>query len=63
MSCALEMYQKVMEQVLLGCEGVHNNIDDIIVHANNQKEHDKCLENAARVLRDKGITLNTGNVS
>jgi hypothetical protein len=57
------MYQKVMEQVLLGCEGVHNSMDDIIVHASNQKEHDKCLENAARVLRDKGITLNTGNVS
>ena len=63
MSCAPELYQKVMEQVLLGCEGVHNSMDDIIVHASNQKEHDKCLENAARVLRDKGITLNTGNVS
>jgi hypothetical protein len=57
------MYQKVMEQVLLGCEGVHNSMDDIIVHASNQKEHDKCLENAVRVVRDKGITLNRGNVS
>ena len=52
-----------MEQVLLGCEGVHNSMDDIIVHASNQKEHDKCLENAVRVVRDKGITLNRGNVS
>jgi hypothetical protein len=62
-SCAPEMYQKVMQQVLQGCEGVHNIMDDIIVHASNQKEHDKCLENAVRVLRDKGITLNRGNVS
>jgi hypothetical protein len=60
MSCAPEMYQKVMQQVLQGCEGVHNIMDDIIVHASNQKEHVKCLENAVRVLRDKGITLNRG---
>ena len=54
------MYQKVMQQVLQGCEWVHNIMDDIIVHASNQKEHVKCLENAVRVLRDKGITLNRG---
>ena len=60
MSCAPEMYQKVMQQVLQGCEWVHNIMDDIIVHASNQKEHVKCLENAVRVLRDKGITLNRG---
>ena len=62
-SCAPDMYHKVMQQVLQGCEGVHNIMDDIIVYASNQKEHDKCLENAVRVLRDKGITLNRGNVS
>ncbi|XP_048729723.2 uncharacterized protein K02A2.6-like [Ostrea edulis] len=57
-SCAPELYQKVMQQVLQGCEGVHNIMDDIIVHASCQAEHDKCLENVVRVLRDKGITLN-----
>jgi len=31
--CAPEMYQKVMQQVLQGCERVHNIMDDIIVHA------------------------------
>jgi hypothetical protein len=35
-------------------------MDDITVHASNQKEHDTCLENAVRVLRDKCITLNGG---
>lgn len=34
-SCAPEMYQKVMQQVLQGCEGVHNIMDDIIVHASS----------------------------
>ncbi|VDI25706.1 Hypothetical predicted protein [Mytilus galloprovincialis] len=56
-SCAPELYQNIMQQVLQGCEGVHNIMDDIIVHASNQVEHDKCLENVVRVLRDKGITL------
>lgn len=57
-SCAPELYQKVMQQVLQGCEGVHNIMDDIIVHASTQEEHDKCLENVVRVLQEKGITLN-----
>jgi hypothetical protein len=35
-------------------------MDDIIVHASNQIEHDTCLENAVRVLRYKCITLNGG---
>ena len=48
MSCAPEMYQRVMQQVLQGCEGVHNIMDDIIVYASNQKEHAKCLENPVR---------------
>ncbi|CAC5404852.1 unnamed protein product [Mytilus coruscus] len=57
-SCAPELYQNIMQQVLQGCEGVHNIMDDIIVHASNQVEHDKCVENVVRVLQDKGITLN-----
>ncbi|CAC5397235.1 unnamed protein product [Mytilus coruscus] len=57
-SCAPELYKNIMQQVLQGCEGVHNIMDDIIVHASNQVEHNKCLENVVRVLQDKGITLN-----
>ncbi|XP_061195212.1 uncharacterized protein K02A2.6-like [Saccostrea echinata] len=57
-SCAPEMYQKVMQQVLQGCEGVHNIMDDIIVHASSQTKHDRCLENVVKVLYEKGFTLN-----
>ena len=56
-SCVPKMYQQVMQQVLQGSEGVHNIMDDIIVHASNQKEHDTCLENAIRVLRDKSMSV------
>ncbi|XP_065941320.1 uncharacterized protein [Magallana gigas] len=50
--------RKVMQQVLQGCEGVHNIMDDIIVHASSQVEHDRCLENVVKVLYEKGFTLN-----
>ena len=43
-SCAPEMYQRVMQQALEGCEGVRNMhaYDDIIVHERqpNSMTHD-----------------------
>ena len=59
-SCAPEMYQKVLQQTLQGCEGVHNILDDIIVHGANQKEHDTRLLRVLKVLKEKGLTLNKG---
>ena len=56
-SCAVEMFQ-VIQQILQGCEGVQNILDDIIVHALNQQEDDKRLEKVLNVLQEKGITLN-----
>ncbi|XP_053374880.1 uncharacterized protein K02A2.6-like [Mercenaria mercenaria] len=58
-SCASEMFQKVLEQVLQNCPGTRNIMDDIIVHAPTKDEHQKCLENVLRVLHEKGFTLNS----
>ena len=57
-SCAPEMYQKVIRQVLQACEGVHNILDDVIFHAATEEEHDQRFENVVRVLSRKGFTLN-----
>ena len=57
-SCAPEMYQKVIRQVLQDCEGAHNILDDVIVHATTEEEHDHRYENVVRVLSSKGLTLN-----
>ena len=57
-SCTPEMYQKVIRQVLQDCEGVHNILDDVIVHATTEEEHDEIFENVVRVLSSKGLTLN-----
>lgn len=45
-SCEPEMYQRVIQQVLEGCEGVRNIHDDIIVHGGTTDEHERRLEKA-----------------
>ena len=57
-SCAPEMYQKVLHQILQECDGAHNILDDVIVHAPTEEEHDKRFENVVRVLSSRGLTLN-----
>ena len=57
-SCAPEMYQKCIQQIIQDCEGAHNIQDDIIVHGSSQEEHDIRLRNVLSVLRDKGLTVN-----
>ena len=59
-SCAPEMYLKVIRQVLQDCEGVHNILHDVIVHATTEEEHDQRFENVVRVMSSKGLTLNGG---
>ena len=57
-SCAQEMYQKVIQQLLQGCEGANNILDDIIVHGKNQKEHDKRLLKVLQTLKENNLTVN-----
>ena len=57
-SCAPEMYQKSMQQTLAGCKGGRNILDDIIVFASSEKEHNKRLEEVLKRLKEKGLKLN-----
>ena len=57
-SCAPEMYQRVIQQVSEGCDGVRNIHDDIIVHGQITEEHDKRLEKAMERIQSRGLTLN-----
>ena len=41
---------------------VQNILNDIIVHASTQEEHDKRLENVLSVLQNKGITLKRASI-
>ncbi|XP_053690472.1 uncharacterized protein K02A2.6-like [Sabethes cyaneus] len=57
-SCAPELFQKIIEQVLSGCEGCVNFIDDIIVYGSDRQEHDIRLEKVCRKLREMNVKLN-----
>ena len=52
-SCTPEMYQKVFGQALQECHGVHNILDNVMVHAPTKKGHDKKFDNVVRVLSSK----------
>ncbi|XP_073814237.1 uncharacterized protein [Musca autumnalis] len=62
-TCAPEIFQKIMEQVLNGCDGCLNFIDDIIVYAETKNEHDRRLKKVFDRLRKFNVTLNIKNVS
>ena len=55
---APEKYQKIVSDVLQGCEGVANIADDVIVHGCGIEQHDKNLLAVLNRLRQCGLTLN-----
>lgn len=57
-NCAPEIFQKLMEQILIGCEGVINFIDDIVVYAPTKELHDARLRKVLDRVREFNITLN-----
>lgn len=59
LSCAPEHFQKIMEKILLPCEGVVNFIDDIVVFGRDENEHDTRLKKVLSVLKYNNVLLNT----
>ena len=57
-SCAPELFQKVMESVLAGLDGVIVYLDDAVVHGKTQKEHDERLNAVLQRLSEYGVLLN-----
>ena len=55
---APEKYQKIVKDELIGCEGVANIADDLIIHVCGIKEHDENLLAVLRRRRERGLTLN-----
>ena len=52
-----EKFQKTMNRMVLGLEGVEYNIDDVFVHGKDQQEHDERLA-VVKYLLEAGVTLN-----
>ncbi|XP_036001498.1 uncharacterized protein K02A2.6-like [Fundulus heteroclitus] len=58
LSSAPEHFQKRMQQILEGLEGVVCQMDDVLIWGSNQDEHDERLRRALDRLRNAGVTLN-----
>lgn len=57
-SCAPEMFQRIMEQILAECDNVINFIDDIMIFGADEEEHDEALQKVLTVLKSRDILLN-----
>lgn len=57
-SCAPEIFQKVMESIVAGLDGVVVYLDDVMVVGRSQEEHDRRLENLLKRFEQYGVLLN-----
>ncbi|CAF1080712.1 unnamed protein product, partial [Brachionus calyciflorus] len=57
-NAASEIFQKIVEQVLSGIDGVLNFSDDIIVFGSSKTEHDQRLNLVLKRLDESGLTVN-----
>ncbi len=57
-SSASEIYQKRMNQILEGLPGVLCLIDDVLIFAQDQKDHDARLQRVLRCIKEANVTLN-----
>ena len=55
---ASEIFQRIMQQILQDIPGCRVIIDDIIIYADSQENHNKILKLVLTRLREKGLTLN-----
>lgn len=57
---APDIFQKALETVLAGIEGVMIYLDDILIYAKDEEIHDKILGQVLKALRSHGVKLNEG---
>ncbi|CAK1594433.1 unnamed protein product [Parnassius mnemosyne] len=57
-SCAPELFQKILEKMIIKCEGVINFIDDILIWGSSGEEHDLRLSQVLDVLNENNVLLN-----
>ena len=58
LTCAQDIFQRMMNQILDCCEGVIRIADDIIIHGKDDTEHDRRLHKFMKVTREHGLVLN-----
>ena len=57
-NAAPEIFQKVLEKLLLPCEGTINFIDDILIYGENEEEHQQRVKFTLGLLKENNVLLN-----
>nr|CAI5849022.1 unnamed protein product [Callosobruchus analis] len=57
-TCAPELFQKILERKIIHCDGALNFIDDILVFGENEKNHDDRLSKVLDTLKKNNVLLN-----
>ncbi|XP_065086709.1 uncharacterized protein LOC135708531 [Ochlerotatus camptorhynchus] len=56
---APDIFQEVLQRkILVGCKGVKNYLDDILIFARTQEEHDENLDAVLTCLREHNVKIN-----
>ena len=58
LACAQDIFQQMMDQILIYCDGVIGIKDDVVVHGKDDKEHEKCLYKFMSVAHEHGLVFN-----
>ena len=58
LSCAQDIFQWMMDQILECCEGVIGIADDIIIHGKDDEDHDRNLHNFMHTACEHGLGFN-----
>ncbi|XP_055858008.1 uncharacterized protein K02A2.6-like [Episyrphus balteatus] len=57
-ACAPELFQKIMEQILVGCKGCLNYMDDIIIYGETIEHLNKRVAKVLETLKSHNVMLN-----
>ena len=58
LSCAQDIFQWMMDQILECCEGVIGITDDIVIHGKDDEDHDRNLHNFMHTACEHGLVFN-----
>ena len=58
LSCAQDIFQWMMDQILQCCEGVIGIADDVIIHGKDDEDHDRNLHNFMHTACEHGLVFN-----
>ena len=58
LTCAQDIFQWMMDQILERCEGAIGITDDVVIHGKDDEDHDQNLHRFMRIAHEHGLVFN-----